>query len=174
MDKDILEIFDTAVKIGLGALISGASAYFLSLSKYNKEKEKDKRDNTMNLIKEIALNIHGANHKLSEAAHPFWHQAVKKEPDKYAESIRQSINLLLESLSLISQAEAMTCLVNVKVLRDHLKTLGKSINEIYEITASVNLFANEEKINEINTKLENIDSIFEKCFDELGASYKNA
>ena len=174
MDKDILEIIDTAVKIGLGALISGASAYFLSLSKYNKEKKKDKRDNTMKLIKEIALNIQGANHKLSEAAHPFWNQAVKREPDKFAETTRQSISLLMESLSLINQADAIASLLNIKVLRAHLKTLSKSINDIYEITASVNLFANENKINEINTKLENVNSFFEKCFDELGTSYKNA
>jgi len=38
--KDIIDVIDTAVKIGLGALISGVTTYFVANKNYKNDKTK--------------------------------------------------------------------------------------------------------------------------------------
>lgn len=117
MEKEIIDVIDTAVKIGLGALISGASAYFLSNYKYEQEKEKEKHTRNINFLKDISLKIEEANHALEEAVHPYWHHVVDTEALSYSEATKNSIDLYLKSMSLIGQARALTCLVNLPELK---------------------------------------------------------
>ena len=57
MPKDILEIVDTAVKIGLGALISGMATYWVTRLNHNKAIEKDRSERRRQMIEDVAENI---------------------------------------------------------------------------------------------------------------------
>ncbi len=48
-DKTIIDIVDTAIKIGLGAFISGVSTYIFTKMNYNNENVKWKREAKLGL-----------------------------------------------------------------------------------------------------------------------------
>lgn len=171
MDKEIIDVIDTAVKIGLGALISGASAYFLTNSKYEKEKEKEKYTRTVNFLKDISLKIEEAKHAVEAAAHPYWHHAVDNEALPYSEATKESIDLYLKAISIIGQARALTCLVSLPDLKNCLDKAEIEIQDLYHSTVEKNVIDESE---EMNKKLEALKPIFSQCFYELGEAYKNA
>lgn len=58
MDKEILAIIDTAVKIGLGALISGLGGYLVTSSNQSHEDKKELRNRKLNIIESAAEHTH--------------------------------------------------------------------------------------------------------------------
>lgn len=57
MPKEIIDVLDTAVKIGLGALISGVAAYLAAKSNHKNEKEKELLNRRLNKIEHASENI---------------------------------------------------------------------------------------------------------------------
>ena len=57
-----IEVLDTSVKIGLGALISGAAAYFLAKLNHNREIEKERLRRRRELFEEVAEQIEKFTH----------------------------------------------------------------------------------------------------------------
>ena len=60
----ILDIVDTAVKIGLGALIGGISSYVLAIRTQNYEKETRANDERKELVKDLSLKLEKIDHFL--------------------------------------------------------------------------------------------------------------
>ena len=52
-----LDIIDTAVKIGLGAMISSIATYFALLKNHNQENQKDLRNTKKELLRDCSLKI---------------------------------------------------------------------------------------------------------------------
>lgn len=171
MDKEIVELLDTAIKIGLGALIAGLTTYLLSLSNYNKEKEKDKRQKTISILEEIALKLQAADHKIEKSLHPYWNQVLESELDVSSIPAKQSLPILLEAIEFTGHAKALSSLIRMNKLRELIDKLGKSINVIYEDTAQINLMYDEEHTDDANKKLKEISRTFSMCFDEIGNLY---
>ena len=63
-----LEIIDTAIKIGLGALISGIAAFLIARLNHNKEIEKIRANRRRELLEEIAEKVE----KFNTAAIRYW------------------------------------------------------------------------------------------------------
>ena len=65
MDKEILDVIDTAVKIGFGAAIAGISTYLLSVKSYQNERlkyhEQDRRDLVKNMATSFEDSMDGTN-----------------------------------------------------------------------------------------------------------------
>lgn len=171
MDKEVLEIIDTAVKIGLGSLITAVSAYFLSKSNFNLEKVKRKSEKHISFLEEIAIKIEQAKYKLEEAAHPYWHEAIDLKSTPSKEAAKLSIDLYLKATALIGEARALTYLLNIKELKEHLDEAEQIILKIYQATA---LGKDLENVDDINKKLSSIEKVFENCFKELSKAYNNA
>ena len=57
-----LEILDTAIKIGLGALITGVIAFFNQKTNINAAIAKDKLENNRKILTQISLDIEEINH----------------------------------------------------------------------------------------------------------------
>lgn len=174
MEKELLETIDTAVKIGLGAIISGVFAYLLSLSNYNKEKDKDKREKTIAFLEDIALKLQEADSKIAEGTHVFWHIIMDTESTLYSEKAKESLNHYLESIALIRHAEALASLINEKVIREILHELSTLIVKVYETTALENLIENQEDVDDVNKLLEQINTVVNRALVELGAAYSKA
>ena len=171
MDKEVLEIIDTAVKIGLGSLITAVSAYFLSKSNFNLERKQRKSDKHITFLEEIAIKIEQAKYKLEEAAHPYWHEAIDLKPTPSKETAKLSIDLYLKATALIGEARALTYLLNIQSLKGHLDEAEQIILKIYQATA---LGKELENIGDINKMLSSIETVFENSFNELSKAYKNA
>lgn len=57
MNTEVLNIVDTAVKIGLGALISGFATYYVTKLNHSKEVEKELRTRKLNILESASENI---------------------------------------------------------------------------------------------------------------------
>ncbi|UTW48864.1 hypothetical protein [Bacterioplanoides sp. SCSIO 12839] len=64
----ILDIVDTAVKIGLGASIAGLTSYFLSDRSHKNELEKSAIEDKKNLVKELTIKLENVEACVNEAA----------------------------------------------------------------------------------------------------------
>jgi hypothetical protein len=61
MPTEIIDVIDTAIKIGLGASIAGITSYVVLSKKHNLEKDKLSFEEERSLVKDIALNFEDAN-----------------------------------------------------------------------------------------------------------------
>ena len=174
MDKELLEILDTTVKIGLGALISGASAYILSITKYKKDKVKDKRDKTIQYLEEIALKVQEADTSIAKASHELWHLAAGTESATYAEAKKTSLNYYLEAISLFSHADTIARLINENDIHNDLEKIGKLIAEVYEKSALNNIIEDEDVNDEINEIYNKVNILLNSCFKKIGDAYCNS
>jgi len=84
-DTTIIEIIDTAVKIGLGALISGIATYWITHSKNSFELRKLRLEDQRETLREVALMIDEAIDLLNDFVHFYTHEgnsiAVKDQND---------------------------------------------------------------------------------------------
>lgn len=64
----IIDIVDTAVKIGLGAMIGGISSYVLAVRAQNHEKETRESNERKALVKELSLKLEKIDHLNGEGA----------------------------------------------------------------------------------------------------------
>ncbi len=66
MEKEIIDVVDTAVKIGLGALISGVTTYFLTKNTHSNDKKKSLIEKRVSVLEFSTENIDPYFHALSE------------------------------------------------------------------------------------------------------------
>jgi len=171
MEKSIIDVIDTAVKIGLGALISGISAYVLSKTNSNQEKEKGKRERTISILENISFKIDSARHKTVEATHPFWQGMLNQGGHNYSEHAGKSIDVFLQANSLIGEARALAILIGVPLLPEELDKIESLFEEFYKATAQGQIL---QQADFFNNKLEQSELCFSKCFSLLADAYKNA
>ncbi|NWO06690.1 hypothetical protein [Idiomarina sp.] len=111
-----LDIVDTAVKIGLGALIAGITSYVITLRNQGFERQKEIEVERRNLSKELALTIEKTNHLIDESAFHF-HQLDYQESKKCIISAEREISSagalanLLGSDDLVNAVDEMAELV---------------------------------------------------------------
>jgi len=86
--KDILDIVDTAVKIELGALISGVTTYYVTTLNHNNDSKKEILKRKSEMLESIA----GEVETFSNAVMEYWAYLV--EFTRHKESKIKSQNLL--------------------------------------------------------------------------------
>lgn len=113
---DLLSIVDTAVKIGLGALISGLATYWVTKLNHSNDIAKAKLKRQRELIEEIA----GQMEDFSSATLKYWAYIVehvryaereKSAPDHLQARIKSAGDELFDKFSQLSSAEGKLILL---------------------------------------------------------------
>lgn len=125
-----LEIMDSAVKIGLGALIAGASAWMLARGQYSHDLRKSKVTREFELLKDIAEKVERFTHSALKywAISADWHRARRANPRAI-----ESANLLEAKKELFSRfneltsAEAFLLLLGQQDAQAHLRAYGEHV-----------------------------------------------
>ena len=76
MNTEVYNLIDTAIKIGLGAIITGLSAFILSNNNFKNETQKKINESRKGLLLDAAIKIEKANYKFEESDHPLWEHVV--------------------------------------------------------------------------------------------------
>jgi hypothetical protein len=92
MPKEILDIVDTAVKIGLGAMISGVATYFVTKLNHKKDSEKESHKRKRELLESIAEEVE----TFSNATLEYWAYLV--EFTRYKESSKETPSALKDKV----------------------------------------------------------------------------
>jgi hypothetical protein len=171
LEKEVYELLDTALKIGLGALISGTAAYFLANQKYNNDLKKESRASVRLLLSEAASKIEKARHTIEESNHPFWEHVIDRSDEGRNESTKNCLSKRLEASALLSEVCAISSLLGLTELREHLDIACEKLDDAYQTIASDGAFESADKLN---SEMEEIVDIFSKCLDKISKAYKNA
>jgi len=154
-----LEILDSAVKIGLGALISGVATYLITSRNHAHEFRKAADQDRRELLREAATLIEEATGSVNLATY-----ALEHAPDSRAASEKS----LIEAINKIGRAKSLTVLLGRKELVAAIGCLATCVTSL----TSYYLDSGEHyRIPQANELLAAINESLPKVYSELEAAY---
>lgn len=153
MEKQVYLLMDTALKIGLGALISGLATYFVARHNSVTDKVKEDRLFKRQILQQAAIKLELAHFKLDESTHPFWANMATKGAGSLAAPHLESLRHNLDARNIISEARALIALLGISPLRKSLLDIERDISTIYEAVARNEV---SEEVDEINVMHNNV------------------
>lgn len=156
-----LEIVDSAIKIGLGALISGVSTFLVTRKNHAHDLEKMARDDKKYIIREVSTLLEDGTSNINRCIHEYW---------KVNEG-RVDLTVLLESLNEINRARALAAISGSQELFDAVSKYSKVLLEFYVYLNEVGQAYDGEKANgfvgSINSHWGNIHPILMKTYQNI-------
>ena len=137
-----IEVIDSAVKIGLGALIAGVIAFLLSSTQHRNELKKAKVDREFEMLKEVAEKAENFN----QTALKYWslssdwrrRLAIDNSIEKPIElSIAQ--NDFFDSFKELTKAESLLLLFGYGNASLKVREYGESIIDFYNRVKNIDL-----------------------------------
>jgi len=138
MATEWIDIADTVVKIGLGALISGVATYYITQLKIKDESNKDSKVLYKDLILEVVKNadeyfhflnayysrLHGTFSSMRRQEEFTWNDTWQliEEVETDITKSRNCIYAALSRLQLLGMAESLVALRNVLDCESHLRS----------------------------------------------------
>lgn len=174
MPKEIIDVIDTAVKIGLGALISGVATYYVTVLNHNKETEKDFDRRKKEIIEAIAEDVE----TFSNAALVYWAYLVeftryKESEEKIPRGLKDKVlnagNRIFQDTAKLTSAESKLLLLGFDgcelAVRDYADFVKKLRRTAWEEESSLTTAQVESFREELKNK--------RRCFyEELKTVYK--
>lgn len=175
MPKDVLDIIDTAVKIGLGALISGIATYSVTSLTHNNEIKKYKLSRKRELLEEIASQSEVfSNIVLTYWAYMMEHtryiQQKKAVPEDLVSRIEKSSKELFDGYSSLGSAEGKLILIGADKAQDLTRSYGEFVKSFRRFAWTGNNALTEKDLDDYRTQ------ILQKrkdLYEELRAFYEN-
>ena len=127
-----LEILDTAVKIGLGAAISGVAMYFITRSRGEHEIRKEVLGHKRNLIERITLAFQESANEITWVVH-LTTRALDMEEEGKCKILSQVQDRYLGVFQNMNTAEGLAYLLGDSDLNRLLKDYGDAVLELYHI-----------------------------------------
>lgn len=118
---------DSAVKIGLGALVAGLSALVLAKTQHRNSLDKARADREFQLLKEVAEKVERFTHSALKywALAADWHRALRKDPQAAKSSqLRNAQEELFDRFNDVTAAEATLLLLGQEDAQSQLRTYG--------------------------------------------------
>ncbi|WP_352309524.1 hypothetical protein [Psychrobacter sp. W2-37-MNA-CIBAN-0211] len=144
-----IEVVDSAVKIGLGALIAGIIAFILSSTQHRNELKKSKVEREFEMLKEVAEKVEIFNH----VALKFWslssdwrRQLILNTSLQPSNSLLNAQHELFDSFSELTKAESLLLLFGYDNAQVKLREYGEAVKSFKKRVASVDIPFNESDI----------------------------
>lgn len=145
-----LDIFDSAIKIGLGALIAGLSAYFLAKAQHANSLQKDKVDREFELLKEVAEKVE----RFTTAALRFWSLAgdwrriQQRTPDTpLPKTLTEAQATLYANFNELTSAEALLLLLGHEDAQVALRKYGDLVVSFSKESSVVSPAMKQDQVN---------------------------
>ncbi|MBU0913834.1 MAG: hypothetical protein KKF22_14975 [Gammaproteobacteria bacterium] len=170
MDTETYQLIDTALKIGLGALITGASGYLLLLSKQSHETRVERRKEHVSTLRDLAIKIERVRDLFDQATHPYWLKVVEGDIEDVTDATKLALNKNKEALSVLREVRALCALLDIKdnvALLDEADTLSDAV---YQQLAQKSPFQSAE---ELNSTMKKVDNMLMHCLKNLAIEYAN-
>ena len=170
----LLEILDTAVKVGLGALITACSAYWIAKANALSNRKADRQTRHHDLLEQSAEQIESFSHTMLR----YWaliteqvrnrEKALDLAPHRRQELDRTKAELF-NSFSELTSAESKLLLLGHKECQSHLRSFGDCSREIRRRAFDGNQDLNTEDMESMR---DNFLQERASLFDALATAYK--
>ncbi|WP_276669031.1 hypothetical protein [Thalassolituus oleivorans] len=169
MPKDALEIIDTAVKIGLGALITGVSSYLLANRNYKNERLKVNLEQDRLILKEIAVDFENANNGTNQFVIDI-HDYHFNKSCNLGDLSQRLAKSLLDSTSHIEKAMANSNLLGLSDIFTELTEYLDILNKLH--TSSYNISEQfQDYIHSTQERLELIKNTRDSIYPKISQAY---
>ncbi|ANG62811.1 hypothetical protein A8C75_10155 [Marinobacterium aestuarii] len=174
-DKTILDVVDTAVKIGIGALISGVSTYWVTKLKNSADAEKEYRQRYRSILEEVADNLESVNHVYLK----YWALVVEwlrykngnnQWPETRKEELEKVKEELFHAFKAVTSAEAKLLLVGESRAYEALRAYAEKVIKFRRTFYCENMKMTEA---EMETAKSEIKELRESFFRQVSDSYKH-
>lgn len=145
----LIEVLDTAIKIGLGALISGVVTYWVTQANYKNTLRKEAAEGKRKTIREIAELIEESASLLNEFIHSHWGGDRLEANKRMAEKLEN----LIRSYQSSSRAHTLANLIGSSSLTIAIDDFSNTIDEFRELISSDLSGFNEAEGNRIIAKI---------------------
>lgn len=174
MPTEILDIVDTAVKIGLGALISGLATYGVTKLNHDKDIEKSKSKRQRELLEEIASQTEEfSNIVLKYWAYMVEHVRYVEREIEVSEDLKSRIENaareLFEKFSKLSSAEGKLILLGANKAQELIREYGDYVKEFRRKVWQGNFNLTETELESYRSE---ILSKRKALYQELRSSYE--
>lgn len=169
----LYELADTALKIGLGAMISGLSAYWLSNSQYKRKTSEQRQQQQRMLIEDAAVQaeqIHYIFLKYFELMQEYMHSLQNRYdwPQTRRSELYLVLDELVQGFNNLTAAESKLLLLNEKNLYKSLRKMRSRIVFFRRQFYIDKKDLNEQEALEIRR---DVGKMREEFFDALSAKY---
>lgn len=169
-----IEIADTAIKIGLGAALSGISAFLINRQSHNKGLEKENNSRNKETLENVTLNIEELTHALLKYWSYIleWARNNEKGVKASTEKIESIIELRGEIFNLfkgLTNSEGRLLLIGCVEQQKKLREYGALISDFYRYASRSN---EEMKSSELEAWRSKILEAREQLYSSLNKSYR--
>jgi hypothetical protein len=173
MPATMLDIVDTAVKIGLGALITGIATYGVTKLNHDKDIEKSKQNRQRELLEEISSQTE----EFSTSVLKYWAYMVehvryverkKDAPEDLKERIDAAAKELFDKYTHLSSAEGKLILIGADKAQELVRDYGEYVKKFRRKAWQGNSSLSEAKLDGYRS---NILSKRKSLYKELRATY---
>ncbi|EJC7018396.1 hypothetical protein BBM20_16465 [Vibrio parahaemolyticus] len=132
MSLDTLQVIDSAVKIGLGAVIAGVFTQISAKRHFQRELLRKKIDDSKSLIKELALSLENSNIAMTKLASSL-RQKIYHGSKVDHDSIAVCHELIVESQACLNIAMANAILLDLREVHELLTQYSAKLNSIINV-----------------------------------------
>ena len=153
--QQTLEILDTSIKIGLGALITGVIAYFNQKANISASMIKDNLQFNRNLLTSISADIEEINHLILKMWSIFEFEAKKTPVDqtKILERLDPLRKSLFNDFRLLSKNEGLLLLHGYTEQQEKLRFYGELLGKFNSYTLFKSDSVDIQKTSEYRIKI---------------------
>mgnify|MGYP003604416092 FL=1 len=151
----LLEILDTSIKIGLGALITGVIAYFNQKANISASMIKDNLQFNRNLLTSISADIEEINHLILKMWSIFENETKKTPVDqtKILERLDPLRKSLFNDFRLLSKNEGLLLLHGYTEQQEKLRFYGELLGKFNSYTLFKSDSVDIQKTSEYRIKI---------------------
>lgn len=151
----LLEILDTSVKIGLGALITGLIAYFIQKANISASTAKENLIYNRNLLTNISKDVEEINHLVLKIWAIFEFETKQSEPDfsELSDRLKPLRKILFNDFNLLSQSEGLLLLHGYIEQQEKLRSYGELLGQFNSYTLFKNGSVSAELTKEFKTNI---------------------
>ncbi|EJA7342773.1 TPA: hypothetical protein JG809_004845 [Vibrio parahaemolyticus] len=158
MSATIYDIIDTAVKIGLGALISGVATYSVTRLNHDKDIEKAKQTRKRELLEDISSQTE----EFSNSVLKYWAYMVehvryierdKQAPEDLEPRIENAAKDLFEKFSHLSSAEGKLILLGANKAQELVRDYGEYVKEFRRKAWQGNQALTEQNLDDYRSEI---------------------
>ncbi|MGI2068169.1 hypothetical protein [Shewanella sp. MF08487] len=169
-----IEIADTAIKIGLGAAISGVSAFLINRQTHNKSLEKENYSRNKETLESVTLSIEELTHALLK----YWSYILEwaKNNEKGVQASKEKTNSIIELrgdvfnlFKGLTNSEGRLLLIGCVEQQKKLREYGTLISEFYRYASRNNEEMQSSELEAWRTK---ILEAREQLYSSLNKSYR--
>ncbi|BBL88996.1 hypothetical protein VroAM7_16490 [Vibrio rotiferianus] len=171
-----LEILDTTVKIGLGALISGITTWKVTQLQHKNEDEKQRRIRKLESLESVAEQVEIFSHHTMV----YWARIVDytrrtnsgfKHTDEFLKEVNEARANLYSSYKNLNSAESKLLLLGLADSQQSLRVFGEAVSSFY---AEIYIGKHGKPLDEVKLWREDILENRRIFFEELSSAYEKS